>query len=671
MNYYLDKRCEDILKILIYSNNYVKVDELANSIGISRRSIYYDLKKINDFLSFNQIEPLQQHRSNGIILNEQQRQQIRQLTSSSKKTIQVLSPSERKSIQICELLIKRKDLYIEDLAEICDVSRNTIVNDLKQVSLDLQAYNLSITYNIRNGYTVVGDPVKKRAVFFMMFPALWSFYYGSMEEKQAKIIDSTIAGLKQIEKELNTQYVSGILPTLAMYIVCIASKNEDIIFKNMNLQEIISTAEYALVDKYFPYLIISEKVYVSLHLLGSRLQSVPVNVSKDDGQAKKLAKLVVEEFQRISYISFENSDELVEAIAAHLNSSLYRYKYGKQLSNPMLKDIKAEYSDLFDITRRAASVLEDELSVIISDDEVAYLTLHFGSYIIPNRKVTKGFRILVVCANGIGTSVMLKNEIKSLVPQASAVDNISLANYSPKHDYDIVISTSYIENEKNLIVVHPILTEQDRVIILRKCLYAEPLSTVHIKDIVEIASKYIPEEMLNDFRDDLNKYYATNKIKKVSIKSNEVNLLDCLDETSVNVCFSDCDWQQALRISAEPLLKKDLITENYVDSIIDQQQNQGVHMFLSDGLVLAHSASDKGVKSMGISLAVFKNPVSFLNGREAKLIFTLAAEDQSKHITILNDILKLFSNKNNISLLAEKNNASEIIAFIDDVLKEQ
>lgn len=139
MNYYLDKRCEDILKILIYSNNYVKVDELANSIGISRRSIYYDLKKINDFLSFNQIEPLQQHRSNGIILNEQQRQQIRQLTSSNKKTIQVLSPSERKSIQICELLIKRKDLYIEDLAEICDVSRNTIVNDLKQVSLDLQA----------------------------------------------------------------------------------------------------------------------------------------------------------------------------------------------------------------------------------------------------------------------------------------------------------------------------------------------------------------------------------------------------------------------------------------------------------------------------------------------------------------------------------------------------
>ena len=74
---------------------------------------------------------------------------------------------------------------------------------------------------------------------------------------------------------------------------------------------------------------------------------------------------------------------------------------------------------------------------------------------------------------------------------------------------------------------------------------------------------------------------------------------------------------------------------------------------------------------MGISLAVFKNPVSFLNGREAKLIFTLAAEDQSKHITILNDILKLFSNKNNINLLAEKNNASEIIDFIDDVLKEQ
>ena len=88
-------------------------------------------------------------------------------------------------------------------------------------------------------------------------------------------------------------------------------------------------------------------------------------------------------------------------------------------------------------------------------------------------------------------------------------------------------------------MVHPILTEQDRVIILRKCLYAEPLSTVHIKDIVEIASKYIPEEMLNDFRDDLNKYYATNKIKKVSIKSNEINLLDCLTDSVVLYTAAD------------------------------------------------------------------------------------------------------------------------------------
>ncbi|MGN1399057.1 MAG: BglG family transcription antiterminator [Erysipelotrichaceae bacterium] len=669
MNYYLDKRCEDILKILIYSNNYVKVDELANSIGVSRRSIYYDLKKINDFLSFNDIEILQQHRLHGIVLTETQRNQLRQLTSSDKKTIQVLTPTERKSIQICELLIKRKDLYIEDLAEICDVSRNTIVNDLKQVASDLQAYNLSISYNIRNGYTIIGDPVKKRAVFFMEFPSLWSFYYSNMSHQQSTLINDTIAKLKMIEKQLNTQYVSGILPTLAMYIICIASKNEDIIFKNVNLQEIISTNEYDLVEQFFPSLILSEKVYVSLHLLGSRLQSVPVNVSKDDGQANKLAWLVVEEFQRISYINFENKDELINAITAHLKSSLYRYKYGIQLSNPMLKDIKSEYSDLFEMTRNAVNVLEDQLSVMISDDEVAYLTLHFGSYIIPNRKAQKGFRILVVCSNGVGTSIMLKNEIKSLVPQASAVDNTSLANYQPNHNYDVVISTSYIENEKNLIVVHPILTEQDRVIILRKCLYAEPSSTINIKDIVELAAKYMPENLLGQFKDDLNRYYAISKIKNIPAKESELTLLDCLDEAAINICFEDCDWKSALRISAEPLIKKDLITENYIDAIISQQINQGVHMFLSDGLVLAHSATDNGVKRMGISLAVFKKPVTFLNGKQAQLIFTLAAEDQRKHITILNDILKLFSVKSNIALLANSNSSKEVIDFIAEKLK--
>ena len=68
-------------------------------------------------------------------------------------------------------------------------------------------------------------------------------------------------------------------------------------------------------------------------------------------------------------------------------------------------------------------------------------------------------------------------------------------------------------------------------------------------------------------------------------------------------------------------------------------------MFLADDLVLAHSAIENGVHHVDVSLCTFKKPVRFLNGKYARIILVLAAEDQTKHIRILNDVLDIFSKK--------------------------
>ena len=103
----------------------------------------------------------------------------------------------------------------------------------------------------------------------------------------------------------------------------------------------------------------------------------------------KLSKILVKVFSRIACVSFEREAELVQAITAHLKTSLYRYRYGIQLGNPMLDDIKNEYGDLFEITSRACKYLEKEIEVPIPEGEIAYLTLHFGAFIIPGREKKK------------------------------------------------------------------------------------------------------------------------------------------------------------------------------------------------------------------------------------------------------------------------------------------
>ena len=66
---------------------------------------------------------------------------------------------------------------------------------------------------------------------------------------------------------------------------------------------------------------------------------------------------------------------------------------------------------------------------------------------------------------------------------------------------------------------------------------------------------------------------------------------------------------------------------------------------VEDGLVLAHSKSEHGVKKVDAAMTVFNEPVTWENGKFVRVIVTIAAEDQTRHIRILNDILDVFSKK--------------------------
>ena len=50
ISYTLDKRCTEILNIVMYTTGYLKVQDLADDLEVSKRSVYYDISKINEWL---------------------------------------------------------------------------------------------------------------------------------------------------------------------------------------------------------------------------------------------------------------------------------------------------------------------------------------------------------------------------------------------------------------------------------------------------------------------------------------------------------------------------------------------------------------------------------------------------------------------------------------------
>ncbi|MDD3049033.1 MAG: BglG family transcription antiterminator [Bacilli bacterium] len=673
--YSLDPRCMDILKKLLNVNGYITVQEIADEKGISKRSVYYDLNKINEWLEMQDIALIEVERKKGIFIPQAQNSKIRELIKDlPMNAAYVFSPMERVNIIICSIMKKTKPLYIEDFMHLCQVSRNTIINDLKIVMSKLQEFTLNLSYENKRGYRIQGNVIRKRTVFFLLFASISEYYRnGILENDDDELVLEILNYLMLIEKELNTYYVPGILYTISVFFASIKNRSDDLGFSEQDYKEITATKEYQLVDQYFLEYEVSEKMYLALHLLGSRLQSVPLDSmsAKEDEEAYKLACNLVAEFSRIACVEFkEDEKEVIQSIFVHLKTSLYRYRYGIQLGNPMLDDIKNEYPDLFELTKIACEYLKQQIGVPIPDGEIAYITLHFGGFMNRNN-AKKAFRILIVCPNGISTGNMLRREVRTLIPHAETVDVISLNRFDPNHNYSMVISTVPIENAESTLV-HPILTDNDRVIILRECLKDDSKQQIEVDSIIKLAKKYFSDDKIHDFKEDLYKYFSSMKVSVYQKVSDYGLGIDAyMNRDKIKIFETSCDWKEAIVNSSQMLLANGSIKQSYIDAMISKNEEMGPYMFICNYVVLAHAKTEDGANNTDISLSLFKEGVTFEKGKKAYIILTLSAEDQVKHIHILNDIMDIFSNSDYVNELIESKNEDEVLNKIHKFLESE
>lgn len=81
----LDKRCKEILQSIIYASGFIKVQTIADQMGVSKRSIYYDLNKINDWLRCNSMPEMKQQRAKGIFIEETYKKKIQEILFGQKE----------------------------------------------------------------------------------------------------------------------------------------------------------------------------------------------------------------------------------------------------------------------------------------------------------------------------------------------------------------------------------------------------------------------------------------------------------------------------------------------------------------------------------------------------------------------------------------------------------
>ncbi len=173
----LSERCKKIVNVLLRENKFVSMQRIAEITGVSKRSIYYDICTINEWLDERGIKELEIERGKGILIPQEDRMKIEELLEDRQwGDYYVFSPSERVKIIICYLIHSKELVYIDQIIEVCQVSRNTVFGDLRVVVQTLHEYDLQLKYESKKGYRIEGDVIRMRALFFLYFNTIRALF---------------------------------------------------------------------------------------------------------------------------------------------------------------------------------------------------------------------------------------------------------------------------------------------------------------------------------------------------------------------------------------------------------------------------------------------------------------------------------------------------------------
>ena len=139
------------------------------------------------------------------------------------------------------------------------------------------------------------------------------------------------------------------------------------------------------------------------------------------------------------------------------------------------------------------------------------------------------------------------------------------------------------------------------------------------------------------------------------------------------------NWQEAIRISCQPLVKNKIADEAYADELIENVNNHGPYIVLIPGVAMPHSVEGSGhVKKTAISFMKVEEPVHFDPDdpeKDAVLFFTLAAADSEEHLKNMGRLCTMLSNEDLLEDLFEVTCADDLLQlhekYHDQLLAEE
>lgn len=667
-----DYRSSQLLEELL-SYPEKNVQELKRKMKLSNRQFHYDLRKMNDGLELLGLPSVQLEGMNLNVPNSLLKAVPFEVIAD---TNLVYTEEQRIYLIYLYTFIRQEPVSNLHYQLILNVSRNTALSDMKKVRSFCEEEEIDLLYSRSEGYHLWGVEENKRRLASIAINRLLPFPFAEkairslFEEWRVEFnVEAIMKLLEKTAKENHVHYVMDRIEELAYYLafVQVRQRKETILYTEEQLSVITQHPYYEigkkLANQLFHQPNTEEATFVTIQLLAAFQGSMSDWI---DHYLENMAVELMDRVEKQTLVEIPNREELQRTLYQHLVPAYYRIQFRVPISNPMVDKIKAQHTELFTIVKEALQPIAIRTKQPISEEEVGFFTIHFGSQIKPKR--AKTYRAILVCLNGISSSLMMKAQLSQIFPKLTLTQNYSVDEFMSidSASFDIVFSTVPLVCPKPVHIISPLLSavEKNQLIqAVQRDLPELVAWNISMESIMTTIKRYTTVKDESALYEALfSKIWSTIS----SERSYQPMLSELLTEDMMQFTNEPVKWEEAIRLSAEPLRMNGCIETSYIEAMVQKVKENGTYIYIGKGIAIPHARPEDGVNQVGMSLLRVNQPVYLLDNEKypVELFICLAAIDSQTHLKALSQLTKLLSNKEAIKQFKELQSKEELYAFI-------
>ena len=527
----MNERQIKLARLLIEHDKILPASFYSKKLSVSTKTVFQDLETLRLFIQPYSVE-IERLPSLGIHLSGEHSAKSNFLKELESELSQdQLSPVNRRVKIIQSVFFEEDNPTLESLAEQYLVSKTSLYNDLKIINEIIVSNGIEIISN-NDGLTSQGAEneiqlaIKQLVTHFSNLieeksvnAKLYHFFEKQLVDIVSKILHKNF---RELTEKVSDYYMESLLTTLLVQCRRIqmgyhVEGEDDYLFSSIRYMETFVVAN-DMSERLSQETVLNfseaDKDYLSRQLFAHR---VTTEVKASDEKYVDLVYRLISRMSKIEKIDLTQDEHLFNSLLYHIPAMILRLKRGIHIENPLLENIRDQYSELFSIVWYALVIVEQQYNVILNDDEISFILIHFQ---IALDRQSKASNIVIICQYGMSSAQFIYSKVRKFIP---AHDNVEIStlerfNKSDKENIDLIISSIDIPQSKTPFVkVTPLVSNQDYIKIME----------AYTKYLIQGAPFGLSDSLDRNFEVDVLSKYVN--LKLISLQNLFSDKADCLN----------------------------------------------------------------------------------------------------------------------------------------------